>query len=105
MPRFYFHVFDSAAVLDPEGAELPNWQDAQSHAIRYMGEILQSNAKLIDWHDDFHMDVTDKTGLLLFRLDFSIVRSVALNYTSGLISSDASPMSAVASRHGEPSDK
>ena len=84
MQRFFFHVFDNKAIFDPEGAELPNWEAAQAFAIRYMGELLQSNANLIAKYQDWHMNVTDGNGLILMRLDFSLLRSAALNFEIGL---------------------
>lgn len=44
-----------------------------------MGEILQSNAAEISVGEDWHMNVTDEAGLLLFSLDFSIVRSAVFD--------------------------
>jgi hypothetical protein len=84
MQRFFFHVFDNKAIFDPEGAELPNWQAAQAFAIRYMGELLQSNANLIAKYQDWHMNVTDSDGAVLMRLDFSLLRSDTLNSRNGL---------------------
>ncbi|TGD93710.1 hypothetical protein EU555_33010 [Methylobacterium nonmethylotrophicum] len=82
MPRYFFHVFDSDACHDHEGKELPNWQAAQVVAILHMGTILQNNAAEISVGDDWHMDVMNETGILLFRLDFSIVRSAILDQIS-----------------------
>jgi hypothetical protein len=79
MPRYFFHVFDNDIFHDHEGRELPNWQAAQIVAILHMGAILQSNAAEISVGDDWHMDVTNESGLLLLRLEFSIMRSAVLD--------------------------
>lgn len=82
MPRYFFHVFDSKIFYDHQGKELLNYQAAQTVAVLHMGAILQNNAAEISIGEDWHMDVTDETGLLLLRLDFSITRSVTLDQIS-----------------------
>jgi hypothetical protein len=52
MPRFFFNVSDTKSLFDPEGKDLPNWQSARIFAIRYMGEILQSDAENIAENHD-----------------------------------------------------
>lgn len=84
MPRFFFNVSDTKTLFDPEGTELPNWQTARIFAIRYMGELLQSDAKNIAENDDWHIDVTDETGLVMMRLDFSILLSPMIDRTNML---------------------
>ncbi len=79
MSRFFFHIFDGASLFDPEGREMPDWQAAQTCAIASMGEGLQRDAVRIASGEDCHMDVTDELGLL-FRLDFSIVRSAVTTH-------------------------
>ncbi len=81
MPRFFFHIFDGASLFDPAGRELIDRQAAQTCAIASMGEVLQRDAARIAPGEDWHMDVTDELGLLLFRLDFSIVRSAVMMHT------------------------
>lgn len=82
MPRFFFNVYDTKTLFDPEGAELLNWQAARIAAIRYMGELLQSEANNIAERDDCYIEVTDKDGLVMMRLDFSILLSPMTDRTS-----------------------
>jgi len=82
MPRFFFNVSDTKTLFDPGGADLPNWQAARIFAIRYMGEILQSDAKNIAESDDCHMDVMDESGLIMMRLDFSVMLSSANSFAN-----------------------
>ncbi len=49
-----------------------------------MGEILQSDAKDIAESDDWHIDVTDENGLVMMRLDFSILLSPMIDRTNML---------------------
>jgi hypothetical protein len=84
MPRFFFNVSDTKTLFDPEGTELPNWQAARIFAIRYIGGILQSDAKIIAESDEWHMDITDENGLVMMRLDFSILLSPVIERTSML---------------------
>ena len=78
MPRYFFNVYDDRKLIDEEGTVLPNWRVAQAVAIRYAGELLQSEAERLKAGEDWHLEVTDETGLILFRLDFSLNASSAL---------------------------
>jgi hypothetical protein len=78
MPRFYFHIFDGRSQRDDEGTELPNFYEARVEATRFAGEVLKDDAHRIAHGEDWYMDVTDDTGLILFRLHFSTVVSSAI---------------------------
>lgn len=47
-----------------------------------MGEILQSDARIVAESDKWHMDVTDESGLVMMSLDFSILLSPVIDRTS-----------------------
>jgi hypothetical protein len=81
MPRFYFHVHDGVSELDREGTELPDWEEARLEAIRQTGAILRDEAWHIALGEDWRMEVTDERGLLLFRLDFTVVASPTLTHS------------------------
>jgi hypothetical protein len=78
MPRFHFHIFDGRDQRDDDGTELSDFQEARVEAVRYAGEILKDDADRIVLREDWHMDVTDETGLILLRLDFSARVSSAI---------------------------
>lgn len=77
MPRFFFNIFDGHGHRDEEGTELPDWQAAQTLAIRHVGEVLQTDARRISPGHDWRMEVTDERGLILLRLDFNVLASSA----------------------------
>ena len=77
MPRFHFNVYDRVCVLDTEGTELPDRQAARLEAVRYAGALLVDEAQHVARGEDWRMDVTDEVGLVLFRLDFSVMASAA----------------------------
>ncbi|QAU44690.1 DUF6894 family protein [Bradyrhizobium guangzhouense] len=79
MPRFQFNVYDGNDSLDTEGTDLPDLRTAQIEAIAMAGGILRERARFIRLDDDWRMEVTDDTGLILFRLDFQIVGSAAIS--------------------------
>lgn len=78
MPRFHFNVYDGLSQLDREGQELAGWEEARLEAIRLAGAILRDEAKRIALGEDWRMEVTDETGLVLFRLDFTVMGSPAV---------------------------
>ena len=79
MPHFHFNVYDGVSDTDRIGTELPNWQAARLEAIRRAGEILKDDPRRLALGEDWRMEVTDETGLILFRLDFTVVGSSALS--------------------------
>lgn len=77
MPRFHFNIYDGVTALDREGIALPDLDAARVEAIRFAGESLRDDAHRLRLGEDWHMDVTDETGLILFRLDFNVFASAA----------------------------
>lgn len=78
MPRFFFNIHDGVSIEDKEGTEFPDWRAAQLEAIRLAGTIVANNASRLQLGEDWCLEVTDDTGLVLFRLDFSISEAPAL---------------------------
>jgi hypothetical protein len=68
MPRFYFNVHDGKSGLDVIGTELPDWAAARVEAIRCMGEMMKDNAAHVVLGEDWWIEVTDSTGLILFQV-------------------------------------
>lgn len=77
MPRFHFNVHDGVSEIDHEGQELPDWEAARLEAVRLSGEIIRNEAKRVALGEDWRMEVLDATGLVLFRLDFTVMASPA----------------------------
>ena len=73
MPRFYFNVYDGKSSLDEQGTELLNCEAARIQAIRLTGEILRDEADYIAQHEDWRIEVTDTTGLVLFWMAFTMI--------------------------------
>ena len=77
MPRYHFNVYDGATVMDHDGVELHDWEEARLEAVRYSGEIFRDEARRIASGDEWRMEITDEAGLVLFRIDFSVMASAA----------------------------
>lgn len=73
MPRFHFNIYDGVSETDQEGTELPDWWTARVEAIAFAGVIFKDEARRLALGEDWHMEVTDEAGLVLFRLDFSVM--------------------------------
>jgi hypothetical protein len=82
MSLFYFNTHDGITILDKEGTEFDTWEEARLDAIALAGQILKDNPKRIALGHDWRMEVTDETGLVLFRLDFQVMESPALSASS-----------------------
>lgn len=78
MPRYHFNVYDGVTLLDKKGVELPDHNFARREAIRYSGVLLEEGGERDDLGAEWRMEVTDDTGLILFRLDFFVTPSPAM---------------------------
>jgi hypothetical protein len=78
MPRYFFNIHDGKSIIDEEGTELPNWQAARIEAIGLAGHILKDEAHRIALGEDWRIEVTDHTGLILFQMTFQVVEAPVL---------------------------
>jgi hypothetical protein len=78
VPRYHFNILDGVQLRDADGTELPNWQAARLEAIRRAGEILRNDAQSVALGEDWRIEVTDSTGLILFQMTFLVVEAPAM---------------------------
>ncbi|GLS44229.1 DUF6894 family protein [Methylobacterium brachythecii] len=78
MPRFFFNVQDGQTIMDHKGVDLSDWSTARLHAISIVGRILAEEPERIAVDEDWLLEVSDSTGLILFRLDFHVTASPAV---------------------------
>lgn len=78
MPRYHFNVYDGVSEPDLTGTELADWQVARLEAIRLAGQILKDEAHRIALGEDWRIEVTDSTGLILFQMTFLVVEAPAM---------------------------
>lgn len=79
MPRFHFNVYDGIEILDKLGVELPSITYARREAIRYAGGLLEDGARKDSLGSEWRMEITDESGLVLFRLDFLVTDAPVLS--------------------------
>ncbi len=77
MPRFHFNVFDGITSIDQDGTELPDIHSARQEALILAGAIIEDSAKRSALGEEWRLEVTDDAGLMLLRLDFTIIESPA----------------------------
>lgn len=78
MPRYHFNVHDGVSSLDHDGTELPDWKAARLEAVRLAGEILKDEAERVVLGEDWRIEVSDDTGLVLFHMAFVITEPSAI---------------------------
>jgi hypothetical protein len=60
MPRYFFHVIDGRAVIDTEGTEYPDLQQARLAAVQTAGRIIELEGPEA-WHNNaWRMSVADE---------------------------------------------
>jgi hypothetical protein len=62
MPRYYFHVGNGTKVLDKEGSELLDKQEAHKAAVHLAVDIARLNLGFGGWVRSGHVVVTDENG-------------------------------------------
>jgi hypothetical protein len=71
MPRYYFHIIDGRKIIDDEGSELAGLKEARVEAIHLAGSILRDEGDEFWSGEEWHMNVTDASGLSVLKLRFS----------------------------------
>ena len=71
MPRYFFHVIDGREIIDNEGSELAGLREARVEAIHLAGSILRDEGDKFWKGEEWHMNVTDASGLSVLKLRFS----------------------------------
>ena len=75
--RFHFQVRTGTHVMLTEAAELSDSDSARVEAAKRIGLLLHAHAGKLWVDEDWQMDVTDDTGLILFVINVSAMRSSA----------------------------
>jgi hypothetical protein len=71
MPRYFFHVIDGRDIIDNEGSELTNLKEAWVEVIQLAGTILRDEGDKFWDGSEWHMNVTDASGLSVPKLCFA----------------------------------
>lgn len=71
MPRYFFNTNGLGSFSDQDGSELADLQAACSEASRLAGEILKYEGEAFWQIREWHLDVSDESGSVLFSLDIS----------------------------------
>jgi len=76
--RFHFQVRTDSHVMITEVADLPGTEEARIEAARRIGKLLHDHAHQLWVDEDWQMDVTDDTGLILFVINIQALKSAAI---------------------------
>ena len=71
MPRYFFHVHDSVDMIDQDGTEFPNREEARAEAVVVAGEMLRDVGGKFWNSPDWRIWVTDEAGQTVCALNFS----------------------------------
>lgn len=74
---FHFQVRTESHVMLTEAAELRSTDEARQEAARRIGQLLQDHAAKLWADEEWHMDVTDNVGLILFAITVSAMKSAS----------------------------
>ncbi len=75
MQRYFFHTQDGQSFHDADGTLLADDDAARVEAARVLGQLVNEHPSHI-WRDDqFHIVVTDESGLVLFQLELAAMNA------------------------------
>jgi hypothetical protein len=66
MQRYYFNIAGSVDEPDRVGTEFPNMSDARIQAVRFASDYLRQRPELVWLGEEFRVEVTNPSGLILF---------------------------------------
>jgi hypothetical protein len=64
--RYFFNLGGAVDDRDDEGFELPSLSDARGEAVKFAGEYLRDRPEVAWLGDEFRVEVTNSSNLLLF---------------------------------------
>ena len=79
VPRFFFNLRDGQAHGDETGTQLADLKSARQEAMRKLGNLLASSPDRFCNGHDWRMEVTDGSGLLMFRIDLMTTDSPSVS--------------------------
>jgi hypothetical protein len=74
---YHFQVRTESHVALSETAELEGLEAARIEAAKRIGTLLNEHARQLWVDEDWRMDVTDDTGLILFAIHVSVSDAAA----------------------------
>jgi hypothetical protein len=84
MPAYRINIRTESHIADSVDVEMENLTDLRLDLARFVGELLKDHAELIWADQDWQVDVTDASGLILYVLHISAAETPA---TSGSVRS------------------
>jgi hypothetical protein len=74
MPRYFFHITNGVAHEDDHGQQLVDLKAARLEAFHRFGQMIADEPQqFADGLHDWRMEVTDRDGLMLFRIDLDFL--------------------------------
>jgi hypothetical protein len=85
LPFYNFEVRTQTHVMITEGAEMADSTAARVEAAKRIGKLLHDHAGQIWVDQDWQMDVTDESGLILYVIHINALRTsaTAVSFKSG----------------------
>ncbi len=77
MPHFNINLRTPSVVSESWHIEMPDHTALRIELARYVGEFLKDHANLIWEDEDWRIDVTDESGLILYVMQISATNTAA----------------------------
>jgi hypothetical protein len=75
LPLYHFEVRTPSHVMLTEGVELADHTAARVEAAKRIGLLLNEHAGLLWVDQDWQMDVTNETGLILYVINVTALKA------------------------------
>jgi hypothetical protein len=77
MPAYHINIRTEAHIADSVDVEMESLKDLRLELARFVGELLKDHAELIWADQDWQVDITDASGLILYIVHISALETPA----------------------------
>jgi hypothetical protein len=83
MPRYHIELRTESYVATTLDVDRDDLTELRIEMARFVGQLLQDHASQIWVDEEWRVDVTDDTGLILFVMQISAMSTAATNSQGG----------------------
>jgi hypothetical protein len=77
MPAYHINIRTESHIADSVDVEMESLKDLRLELARFVGELLKDHAELIWADQDWQVDITDASGLILYVVHISAMETPA----------------------------
>ncbi|MEV4934909.1 DUF6894 family protein [Sphingobium sp. LSP13-1-1.1] len=77
MPNYIFNIRTASHIGDAVTVQMDDHTALRTEMARFVGKLLSDHAEVIWVDEDWQFDVTDESGLILYAMNISAMKTAA----------------------------